>query len=110
MCSWERRLRPVTCPGDGGLDAGRLLGGVLADLERGTAAAGRDDVRVVDREPGALEAVDVVDLGAEHELHADLVHDDRDAVVLEDVIVVAGLVESERVLEPRAPAATHGDP
>jgi monothiol glutaredoxin len=93
-----------------GLDAGRLLGGVLANLERGAAAAGRDDVRVVDREPGALEAVDVVDLGAEHELHADLVDDDRNAVVLEDVIVVARLVESERVLEARAPAAADSDP
>ena len=46
-------------------------------LEGGAAAAGGDDVRVVDREAGALEAVDVVDLGAEDELHAHLVDDDR---------------------------------
>src|SRR5687767_14450315 len=44
------------------LDGGGRLGRVLADLERGAAAAGGDDVRVVDRKPGALEAVDVVDL------------------------------------------------
>src|SRR4029450_3310913 len=48
-----------------GLDAGPPLGGVLANLERGAAAAGRDDVRVVDREPGALQAVGVGELGAQ---------------------------------------------
>ena len=37
--------------GPGVLDRGRLLGGVLADLEGGAAAAGGDHVRVVDRKP-----------------------------------------------------------
>ena len=87
-----------------------LLGRVVFHLERGTAAAGRDHVRVVDLEAGALQAFDVVDLRAEDELHADLVDDDGDAVDLEDIVVVLGLVEGERVLEARATAAANGDP
>ena len=61
------------------------------------------------RKPGALQAVDVVDLGAEDELHADLVDDHRDAVDLEDVVVVLRLVEGERVLEAGATAAANRD-
>ena len=72
---------------------------VFADLERGSAAACGDDVRVVDHEAGALEAVDVVDLRAEDELHAHLVDDHRNALVLEDVVLGLGLIEGERVLE-----------
>src|SRR5918992_4426121 len=87
---------------------GGVLGRVLAHLERGAAAACGDDVGVVDLEPRPLEAFDVVDLGTEDELHADLVDDDRDAAVLEDVILFLGLVEGERVLEARAAAAPHG--
>src|SRR5829696_5280024 len=72
---------------------------VLFDLEGRAAAACGDDVRVVDLEPGALQAFDVVDLRAEDELHAHLVDDDGDPVDLEDVIVVLGFVEGEGVLE-----------
>ena len=90
------------------LDGGGL-GRVVLDLEGRAAAAGRDDVRVVDLEAGALQAFDVVDLGAEDELHADLVDDDRDAVDLEDVVVLLGRVEGERVLEARAAAAANRD-
>ena len=86
-----------------------MLGRVLFDLEGGAAAAGGDDIRVVDLEAGALQAFDVVDLGAEDELHADLVDDDGDAVDLEDVVVVLGAVEGERVLEAGAAAAANGD-
>ena len=82
---------------------------VVFDLERRPAAARRDDVRVVDLEAGALEAFDVVDLGAEDELHRDLVDDDGDAVDGEDVVVVLGLVESQRVLEAGASTAADGD-
>ena len=82
---------------------------VLFDLEGGAAAAGRNDVRVVDLEAGPLQAFDVVDLGAEDELHADLVDDDGDAVDLEDVVVVLGAVEGERVLEAGAAAAANRD-
>src|SRR3954452_4236775 len=100
--------RARLCPGSAGLN-GRLPGGVLANQERGATAAGCDDVRVVDDEAGTLEAVDVVDLGAEDELHAHLVDDDRNALVLEDVIVGLGLIEGERVLEARTAAAAHRD-
>jgi len=85
-------------------------GSVLFHLEGGAAAAGGDDVRVVDLKAGALEAFDVVDLGAEDELHADLVDDDRDAVDLEYVVVLLGAVEGEGVLEAGAAAAADGNP
>ncbi len=91
------------------LDRGGFGGVFLFHLERGATTAGRDDVRVVDLEPGALEAFDVVDLRAEDELHADLVDDDGDAVDLEDVVVVLGAIEGERVLEAGATAAANGD-
>ena len=39
----------------------------------------------------------------------DLVDDDRDAVVLEDVVVVLPLSKRQRVLEAGAAAAAHGD-
>ena len=42
-------------------DGGDLF--LVADAERRAAAAGGDDVRVIDLEAGALEAIDVVDLG-----------------------------------------------
>ena len=45
--------------GDAVLDRGDLF--LLRDAEGGAAAAGRDDVRVVDLEAGALQALDVVD-------------------------------------------------
>src|SRR6266516_1642427 len=85
------------------------LCGVVLHLEGGAATAGRDDVRVVDLEAGALEAFDVVDLGAEDELHADFVDDHGDAAHLEDVVVVLGAVEGKRVLKARAAAAADRD-
>ena len=92
---------------DGGCFGGR---GVVLHLEGRAATAGGNDVRVVDLEARALQAFDVVDLGAEDELHADLVDDHRDAVDLEDVVVLLGAVEGERVLEARATAAANRDP
>ena len=90
-------------------DSGGCGGGVVFHLERGATAAGSDDVRVVDLEPGALQSFYVVDLGPEDELHRDLVDDDRDAVDFEDVIIVFRLVEGERVLETRTATAANGD-
>jgi hypothetical protein len=84
-------------------------GRVLFDLKRRSATAGRNHVRVIDLEASALQPFDVVDLGAEDELHADFVDDDGDAVDLEDVVLVLGLVEGERVLEAGATAAADGD-
>ena len=98
------------CPDRSGkrLDGG-LLGGVLFHLEGGAAAAGGDDIRVVHLEAGALEALDVVDLRAEDELHAGLVDDHRNAVDLEDVVVLLRPIEGERVLEAGAAAAADRD-
>lgn len=91
------------------LDRSRLSR-VLFYLERGSTAASRDNVGVVDLEPRALQAFHVVDLGAEDELHADLVDEHGNAIDLEDVIVVLGFVEGERVLEARAATAADGNP
>ncbi len=87
-----------------------MLGCVLFHLERRATAAGGDDVGVVDLEAGALQAFHVIDLGAEDELHADLVDDHRDPIDFEDVVVVLGPVEGKRVLEARATTAADGDP
>ena len=86
---------------------------VLASLsrsERLPAAAGCDDLRVVHREAGALQALDVVDLGAVDEGKALGVDQQADAAVLVDLVTVALLVECERVLEARATAAADRRP
>lgn len=90
------------------LDRG-CLGRVLADLERGAASAGGDDIGVVHLEAGALQAVDVVDFGAEHELHAGRIDDYGDLAVLEDVIILLAGIERQRVLKARAAAAADGN-
>ena len=84
-------------------DRGDLL--LVRDAERGAAAAGGDDVGVVDLEAGAVERVDVVDLRAVDVGQALAVDEDPQAVVLEDGVAVALLVEGELVLEARAAAA-----
>src|SRR5687768_12489364 len=65
---------PTTGPNEVAARAlnGRRLGSVLANLEGRAAAAGCNDVRVVDLEPGTLEGLDVVNLGAIDELHRGL--------------------------------------
>ena len=82
---------------------------VLFHLERGPTSAGRNHVGVIDLEAGPLQPLDVVDLRAEDELHADLVDDDGDAIDLEEVVVLLRLVEGEGVLEAGATAAANGD-
>src|SRR6185436_18821975 len=86
-------------------------GGVLVvlDAEGGAATAGCDDVRVLDLEAAAHEALGVVDRRAVHIAEAGGVDEHLDALVVEDLVVVALLVEGERVLEPRAAAAAHAD-
>src|SRR6476619_4954925 len=78
--------------------------------ERVAAAAGSLGVRVVDLEPGLLEAGEEVDRGALEVRGAVGVDHDRDAVLLERLVGVdrAG-VEAEAVLEARAPAALDRD-
>src|SRR4029453_10079059 len=89
------------------LDRGDLF--VLRDAEGRAAATGRDDVRVVDLEAGALERVDVVDGRAVDVGKALVVDQQAQAAVLEDHVAVALLVEGELVLEARASAAAHSD-
>ncbi len=90
---------------------GRLAAGLVLCLERGAAAAGRLDVRVVDREARAHERVDEVDLGADEVRSAEGVDHDADTVDLDLVVpVLRSPVEAERVLEAGAAAALNGDP
>src|SRR5215211_5499543 len=89
------------------LDRGDLF--VLRHAEGRAAAAGGDDVRVVDLEPGALERVDVVDRRAVDVGQALVVHEQAQPAVLEDHVAVTLLVEGELVLEARASAAAYSD-
>ena len=59
-------------------------GGIFAlgDLERVAAAARGAGVRVVDREPGRLNRVDVVDLGTLEVRRAERIDDDGDSVLV----------------------------
>src|SRR5438876_6981064 len=95
-----------------GATTGGVLGRVLAlgHLERVPAAARRDGVRVVDREPGRLDRVDVVDLRALQIRRAEGIDDNGDAVLLElEVTLGCAAVEAEPVLETGAAAALDRD-
>src|SRR5512133_2479933 len=82
---------------------GRSSGG--SGRERRAAAAGRAGVRVVELEPGALEADHVVDRHALQVHRAHRVDVETDAVLLErEVAVLRLLLEVHRVLEPGAAA------
>ena len=87
----------------------RRAGFLAGDPERAAAAAGRDDVRVLDLEAGAGQRVDVVDLRAVDVLERLRLDQQAQAVALEDPVVVALLVEGEVVLEARAAAAADAD-
>src|SRR5688572_4388669 len=82
----------------------------LLRAERLAAAAAACGLGVRDREPGAAEVLDVIDLRLAQVGRALRIDDDLDAADLEQVVVVALLVELEPVLETRAPAALHEDP
>src|SRR4051794_3290327 len=88
-----------------GAAAARAVRGSLftvGHLEGVPAAASSDDVRVVDLEPGLLEAVQEVDLGAAQVRSTERVDDELDAVRLELVIAfLRAAVEAERVFESR---------
>ena len=60
---------------------------VVGRAEAGAAAAATHGVRVVDREAGAHERVDVVDLRALEEADALAVHVDLDAVDVEELVL-----------------------
>src|SRR5690349_8888926 len=71
----------------GSVSAGARLAGVGLGAEARAAPAARDGVRVVDREAGAHEGVDVVDLAALDERDAVLVDVDAHAVRGEDAVL-----------------------
>src|SRR5512132_3561172 len=105
-------VRPAGLVATAGTAAAAVLGsGILAlgHLERVAAAAGGDDVRIVDRE-AALETFHEIDLGALEVRSAVGVDDDPHALDVELVVAFErAAVEAERVLEPRAAAARDGD-
>src|SRR5438093_3811986 len=83
---------------------------VVAGVERMAAGAGVHGVRVVDREAGAHQAVDVVDLRASDVADAEVVDQDLDASVIDDDVVRPPLVvEGHAVLHARAAAAADED-
>src|SRR6185295_9538112 len=73
--------------------------------ERGAAAAGRDHVRVVDLEAGALQALDVVHDRALHVGQRRTIDEDAKTMVLEHLVAFALRIERERVLEAGAATA-----
>src|SRR5436305_8052705 len=83
---------------------------LFGDPEGRSAAAGRDHIWVLDLEPRPLKPVDEVDRRALHVGEALSVDKKADALVLEDGVAGARLVEGERVLKAAAAAAANPDP
>src|SRR5712692_4137067 len=82
----------------------------LFHLERVATTARGNRVRVVDREPGLLNRVHVVDLRTIQVRSAERIDDHLHAVCLElDVALDRSTVEAEPVLEPRAAASLDGN-
>src|SRR5690606_22855759 len=83
-------------------------GSRASDRTRAAATAGGLRVRIADHELRAVQALAVVDLGAEQVLQAQRVDQQGDAVALHrDVVLGLVLIELEAVLEART--ATAGD-
>src|SRR5262245_34877066 len=83
---------------------------VVARVERVTARAGADRVRVVDREAGPHQAVHVVDLGAPDVGCAEIVDQDADTILLHDLVPGPFVVvERHPVLQARAAAPADED-
>src|SRR5436305_3867817 len=89
-----------------GLEPARRL--FVLHAEGGAAPARRHDVRVVHLEARSHQALGVIDGGAVDVAQGHLVDDDPDAVVLEDAIALALLVERQLVLESGASTTAHG--
>ncbi len=76
---------------------------VLAGVERMTARAGGDRVRVVDREATTHQRVDEVNRRAAQVHRAEVVDDDPDAIGLDDFVAFVGsFLDGHPVLEARA--------
>src|SRR6266576_3471465 len=90
--------------------AGLGVSGIVAGVERVPARARMHRVRVVDREAGAHQAVDVVDLAAADVGGAEVVDDDVNAVLVDgDVLGAAHVVEGHAVLHAGAATAADED-
>src|SRR6476646_10504680 len=85
----------------------RALPAAVLGAEGAAATAGRLDVRVVELEPGAVQTLDVVDLGSEEVHQAHLITDELDPFDLERAIALGRLVEVEVVGEARAATTLH---
>src|SRR5436305_989241 len=72
--------------------AGAGGAGVVRSSEARATAAGRNRVGIVDRESGAHEGVDIVDLRARQEADAVAVDVHLDAVRLEDLVLRRGRI------------------
>src|SRR5688500_6304653 len=75
-----------------------------SDVERRAASTRRLYIRILELEPSALQALDVVDLGADQVHEAHLVVNALDALHFERAIHFGGLVEVEVVRESCAAA------
>src|SRR5487761_2022741 len=89
--------------------AGARVAAVAGSLEAVTAAASRDGVRVVDGEPGAHQAVNVIHFTSADVVGAHLIYQHADAVCLEDAVAILRLIERHAVLQSRATAASDED-
>src|SRR5262249_60378549 len=72
--------------------AGPGRSSVLTSVERVSAGAGLDRVRIVNSEPGTHETVDVVDLGALDIRRAEVVDQDTNAALVHDLVTPPDLV------------------
>src|SRR5215813_11934500 len=93
--AYYRRRSPRTAPRPAAprLDGGNLF--LVGHPERGAAAAGRDHVRVVDLEAGALETFDVVHDRALHVGQRRTIDENAKTMVLEHLVAIALRVERE---------------
>src|SRR5918997_6273672 len=81
------------------------VAGAASGAEGVTATALGDGVRVVDREAGAHQALDVVDLRAVEHRGAEAVDDQPDAFLLEDLIGGVDLVLEDHAIGEAGAAA-----
>src|SRR5215471_13821764 len=90
--------------------AGPGRSSVLACVERVSAGARLDRVRIVNSEPGTHETVDVVDLGALDIRRAEVVDQDTNAALVHDLVTRPDVVvEGHPVLQAGATAAADED-
>src|SRR5829696_4562234 len=82
--------------------------GIAAGVERMTAGAGRDRVRVADSKSAAHEGVDVVNFSALQVHRAEIVDQQLDAFGFDNLVtVLGGLLDRHAVLQSGAAARRH---